>query len=103
VPIHKGFTVVRVSQLYWRKGPLGIDICMYVFPSEHNPPHFHVYCGEDEASISIHNAAILVGELDATTYKEVYRWWERHQKELLENWRLVSAKQRPKDIDGEVD
>lgn len=95
--------MVRISQLYWRKGLLGIDIYMYVFPSEHNPPHFHVYSGDDEAEISIESGDIIVGELEATTYKEVYRWWECHKAELLENWRLVSEKNRPKGINGEID
>ncbi len=95
--------MVRVSQLYWRKGSLGIDVYMYVFPGEHNPPHFHVYSGNDEAEISIETCDIIIGELDAATYKEIYRWWERHKAELVANWNLVSSRNRPKDIDGEVD
>ena len=78
--------MVTISRLHWRKGPLGIDIPMYVFPSEHNPAHFHVYAGDDEAKVSIETGEIMMGQLDAATFKEVYRWWERHKAELVDRY-----------------
>lgn len=96
--------MVKICDLYWRKGKLGISIHMYVFPGEHNPAHFHVYAQDgDDATVSIKDCEILSGSLRTSDYKEVFTWWEKHRSELEKRWQDCAAQIKPEKIDGKVD
>lgn len=41
----------------------GIIIRMYYAPSEHPPPHFHVYYAEHKASVDIRTCEVSAGKL----------------------------------------
>jgi hypothetical protein len=38
-----------------------LGILFYVYAEDHNPPHVHAICCEDEALIEISTGAVLVG------------------------------------------
>jgi len=40
-----------------------LDIVVFMYFNDHNPPHFHVEYGEYEASIDISNLALIEGDL----------------------------------------
>ena len=67
---------------------LGIVITM--FGDDHNPPHFHVRYGECKALIAI-DGSIVKGVLPKSVLKNVFRWMEEHQEELLKNWELLKS------------
>jgi hypothetical protein len=73
----------------------GIIIRMYFAPGEHPPPHFHVYYGEDKATVDIRTCEILEGSLPRKQAKLVLAWAELHQDELLANWSLVMNGEKP--------
>ena len=60
-------------------------IYIYMFFSEHNPPHFHVKYGEYKATITIIDG-IVTGSLPRRALNMVYEWLDMHKDELLENW-----------------
>ncbi len=70
----------------------GIIIAM--FGDDHNPPHFHVRYGDQEAIITIKDG-IVKGELPRKVLKDVFKWMDLHQGELSENWQRL---QNGKDI-----
>lgn len=73
----------------------GIIIYMYI--DDHNPPHFHVWYDEYEATITIQDG-IVTGSLPRRALKLVYEWLDLHQEELMENWRLLSNNEAAKKI-----
>lgn len=66
---------------------LGIEIKMYF--SDHNPPHFHAFYGDQEAIFLIETLEITKGKLPARVRGLVVEWAELHQKELKKNWELL--------------
>lgn len=66
----------------------GILIKMYF--GDHVPPHFHAEYGEFVAQISIRELGIVEGYLPPKALALVVEWASIHQKELMENWKLLS-------------
>jgi hypothetical protein len=73
----------------------GIIIRLYFAPGEHNPPHFHVYYNEFNASVDIRSGEIIEGNLPARQRKLVQAWAELHQDELMADWKLVMNGEEP--------
>ena len=71
----------------------GIVIRMYY--NDHNPPHFHATCGDQEALIAIEPVALLRGELSVRTRDMVFEWAAWHRHALLVNWNRLRAAQAP--------
>jgi hypothetical protein len=74
-------------------------ILIRMFFNDHAPPHFHAIYGEFQAVIDIQLLRVLEGELPRRALELVLDWAETHKSELLDNWRLCAAKQRPRGID----
>ena len=74
----------------------GLIIALYY--NDHQPPHFHVRYGEQQAIIGIENLVLLRGILSPRTLWLVIEWASLHQDELKENWRLARAQQPLKPI-----
>jgi hypothetical protein len=70
----------------------GISIYMYM--SEHNPPHFHVKYQGYEAIITIKDG-IITGSLPRRALRMVYEWLDQHQDELLANWERLGKSEEP--------
>jgi hypothetical protein len=63
---------------------LGIQIFMYF--TEHNPPHFHVKYNEYRGIMSIIDLNIIGGKLPIKVRNLVAEWSEKNQDELLKMW-----------------
>ncbi len=59
--------------------------------NDHNPPHFHVQYNDYRASLKVHDAAILEGELPARVVGLVAEWANLHREELMNNWETLRA------------
>ena len=66
-------------------------ILIYMYPDDHNPPHFHAWYNEFEAVISIKDFALIEGKLPAKALAMVIEWTSLHQKELMDNWNNLIA------------
>ena len=74
----------------------GIVIRMYF--TDHGPAHFHASYAGSEASIRIDPIGILEGNLPPRVLALTMEWGSIHRVELLENWRRLESKERPRPI-----
>jgi hypothetical protein len=77
--------VPEISRFY------GIVICMYY--DEHPPPHFHVYCQDSHACISIETLDIMRGSLPRRAWALVAEWALAHRGDLRDNWWRVEQRE----------
>jgi len=82
--------VPRISEF------LGIVIYMYF--SEHNPPHFHAIYGQFEAEILIENGELLKGKLPVRALSLVREWTEKYRDQLNQDWELSRRHEELKPI-----
>ena len=73
----------RLSEFY--------GIVVYMYWSDHQPPHFHaIYAGE-EAQVRIDDGTFLAGSLPRTAARLVRDWIDLHGEELMANWQRAQA------------
>ncbi len=75
-----------------------LGIVIYMYWSEHNPPHFHALYGDYEITVTI-DGGIVKGEFPKRALRSVLEWLDMHQGELLENWQLALADKPLKQIE----
>ena len=72
----------------------GISIYMYSEPnSPHKYPHIHAEYQGQEAVVSL-DGIVLEGDLPSKKLRTLLVWVDMRQKELQENWDLLSAGKR---------
>lgn len=59
------------------------SIKLYLYPRDHNPPHFHAIYAEYEALIDIRTLEVLRGQLPGKQLKRVQTWAIGKQDLLL--------------------
>ena len=64
-------------------------IAIYIYYSDHSPPHFHAMYCEYEAVILIQNGELLVGTMPRRALKIVREWCANYKNEPGANWRLA--------------
>jgi hypothetical protein len=67
----------------------GIVVRMYY--DDHPPPHFHVYSGDQSATIAIDTLEVTEGRLSRRTLSLVLEWASEHRAELRTNWALAES------------
>ena len=73
-------------------------IIIYMYMSEHNPPHFHVWYENYKAIITIKDG-IITGSLPRRALNLVYEWLDIHKDELLDNWNRLANFENPQKIE----
>ena len=73
-------------------------IVIYVYWTDHNPPHIHARYSGDEAVITIWTLEVLEGSLPRRALAMVLEWMRLHQDELLIAWEQASQKIAPERI-----
>ena len=73
-------------------------IIIYMYMSEHNPPHFHVWYESYKAIITIKDG-IITGSLPRRALNLVYEWLDIHKDELLDNWNRLANFETPLKIE----
>jgi len=71
----------RISEFY--------GIMVYMYFSDHQPPHFHAIYGQHEIEMEIRTGHVLRGFLPRRALGLVSEWRERYVDELLKNWELA--------------
>lgn len=64
-------------------------IAIYMYYSDHAPPHFHAEYAGDEVEIEISTLRVRHGSLKRRALGLVLEWAQVHQQELLANWHLA--------------
>ncbi len=62
----------------------GIKVLMYY--RDHDPPHFHVEYGEEEALLRIADMQVIAGHLPARVLRQFSTWAQPRQAALALNW-----------------
>jgi Domain of unknown function (DUF4160) len=75
--------VPRLSEFY--------GIVIYMYWSDHRPPHFHAIYAGDEAQFKIEDGTVLAGSLPRTASRLVQQWAAAHRAELLADWDRAEA------------
>ena len=75
---------------------LGIIIMMYW--NEHNPPSFHAKYGEYKIIVHI-KTGVIEGKFPKRALKLVMEWYEQHEEELLEDWKICEKRGNPNPIE----
>lgn len=65
----------------------------------HHRPHFHVYYQDSVAVYALDPIELIGGFLPSRQRSLVEEWAALHLTELMEDWRLLQAGQRPAPID----
>ena len=81
-------SVPRLAEFY--------GIVIYMYWSDHAPPHFHAVYAGDEAQIRIDDGSELEGSLPRTAARLVREWAELRRTELLADW---DRAQRPEPLE----
>jgi hypothetical protein len=69
-----------------------------IYHSDHNPPHFHVQYGEDEAQMEIESGKLMAGKFPLRLLKIVQEWRKQSVTELKKAWADAQALRMPKRI-----
>jgi len=67
---------------------------------KHHVPHFHAEYQNSVASYSIIDGSVLAGALPPGKHSLVVAWIEIHRDELLADWSLAMAGEKPFPIRG---
>ena len=76
-------SVPRLSYFY------GISI--YMYPRDHNPPHFHANYGEFSALFLVATGEIISGGLPRRAEKLVSDWLRIHKDEIHQAWQNLQS------------
>ena len=82
----------RVSQFF--------GIVIYMYYSDHMPPHFHAEYGEHEAIYEIDTLDIMRGSLPRRAHALVLEWATLHRNELREDWARARMEKPLMEIEG---
>jgi hypothetical protein len=67
-------------------------VSVYMFHTDHNPPHFHAIYGGHGAGIMISTGQVLSGRLPPRALRLVLEWLELHREQLAADWDLARRK-----------
>lgn len=74
-------------------------IVIYLYWSDHPPPHFHAEYGSDEALVAIADGTVIAGSLPRRAIRLVEEWRRLHLDELRIAWERASDREDPGTID----
>ena len=81
----------RIAEFY--------GIAIYMYYSEHPPPHIHAIYGEHEAILGIRTNRVLAGRLPKRALSLVRAWTRARRKELLADWELARRGMRLRPVE----
>ena len=77
----------------------GIIIRMFVeVGTPHHRPHFHAYYQDAVGIFGLDPIELISGDLPTRQRRLVEAWAELHEVELLADWQLLQAGQKPRPI-----
>ena len=73
-------------------------VVIYIYWSDHNPPHIHARYAGDEVVVGISTLEVLEGSLPKRAQAMVLEWMREHQDELVKAWDRASRNIPPERI-----
>ena len=68
---------------------------IYIYPGDHNPPHFHLKGPNTRASVDIVSLEIIVGRASKNDLAEVKEWASKPENlaALVSEWRRLNERE----------
>ena len=64
-------------------------ILVMMFYREHQPPHFHAKYEGQVGVYGIKGCRLLAGKLPPRASRLIKEWTQRHENELMDDWRIA--------------
>jgi hypothetical protein len=61
-------------------------ISIYIYADDHNPPHVHVYHGDDSGLLVIATGELLTGSVAGKVHRQAVEWLEQNRAHAREKW-----------------
>lgn len=74
-------------------------IVVYMYWSDHPPPHFHAEYGDHQVIITIDDGSIFAGSMPRRALRLLEEWRSMHVGDLREAWNRASEREDPGTID----
>ena len=71
------------------------EIRVYIYPGDHDPPHFHARRAGFRVKVDIATVAVTKGRMPSSVERRLLTWAEEHQAELTRAWERVKDGQVP--------
>ena len=65
-------------------------IKIYIYNTEHNPPHIHAYVAEWSGSFRIADSVMTAGDLPTKNQRKVRRWLDDNRDFAAQKWRELT-------------
>jgi len=65
-------------------------IRIYIYNSEHNPPHIHAYLAEWAGSFRIADSVMTAGNLPTKSQRKVRKWLDDNRDFAARQWREIT-------------
>ncbi len=82
--------VPRISQF--------LGICIYMYFSDHNPPHFHAIYGQFDAEFVIGTGERLRGAFPPRAERLVEEWAGIYRNQLQDNWERARSHEALREV-----
>lgn len=66
------------------------NLKLYIYPNDHNPPHFHVVSPDFNAYFDINSCELIKGSIDSRSHAKIKFWHKSLASELLEVWEKLN-------------
>lgn len=68
---------------------------IYIYPGDHNPPHFHLKGPNSRASVDIVSLEIIAGKASRSDLVEAREWAEKPENRalLISEWRRLNERE----------
>ena len=73
-------------------------IIIYMYMSEHNPPHFHAKYGNQEVIIDIENGTVK-GEMSERALRLVLEWLSIYREDIMKAWEKAANGEQPGEVE----
>lgn len=69
-------------------------VSVFIYATDHNPPHFHAVHGEYEVLVIIETLEVLAGDLRSSELRAVLAWAKENQALLQTRWAELNSEER---------
>jgi hypothetical protein len=68
---------------------------IYIYPADHNPPHFHLRGPDSRALVDIVSLEVIAGKASSKDLAEVREWAEKPENlaVLVSEWRRLNERE----------
>lgn len=70
-------------------------IRIFIYPGDHDPPHFHAWRADYRLKVDINELAVTSGRMPSRYERRLLVWAREHRDELMVAWEQIREGQVP--------